>query len=224
MSKRKDALAAMRSFVGVPYSYGGGRPLTAGKLGVSTDCSGAVVISWETADPGCTGGASYTGDMVDRFVSTGKWQAIYTNDPARSTPGDVWVTPKADGVVGHTAMHSEGGRLIEEYPSLGREVAWYDYPWTCLLHYIGEEEGHTVTENTEGTYTVQADVLNVRSGPGLGYDVVASYTKGETVNLEAVDIYAEGYLWGMYTGAESGMHRYVAICKVEAAETYLAKA
>ena len=46
------------------------------------DCSGAVICAWENADPGCTGGASYTGDMRDCFLSTTFYEV--TRQPLRS--------------------------------------------------------------------------------------------------------------------------------------------
>ena len=69
------------------------------------------------------------------------------------------------------------------------------------------------TSNFGGTYRCNCDVLNVRSGPGLKYDVVTAYKRGQTVNLDNWYTSADGYIWGRYTGASSGKLRYVAVGK-----------
>lgn len=61
-----------------------------------------------------------------------------------------------------------------------------------------------------GTYTCMVDALNVRSGAGLGYPVVASYGRGETVNLDDYYVISDGYVWGRYT-SYSGHTRYIAV-------------
>lgn len=218
MAKRDTAIANVKTFVGLKYVYGG--PIL---VGVPTDCRGAVISSWEAADPGCMGGATYTGDMLGCMLSTGKWAEV---GRAQLRAGDVVLTAKREGVVGHTAMYDGADGLYEEYPPKGRHVGWYDYPWEHYLHYTGEsdsEGSYLMPTGEPGTYTVVCDGLNVRDNPSTSANVVASYKRGETVYLEATEIYAEGYLWGTYTGATSGAARYVAICKVEATETYLEK-
>ena len=61
-----------------------------------------------------------------------------------------------------------------------------------------------------GTYTCMVDALNVRSGAGVGYHVVASYGRGQTVNLDDYYVIADGYVWGRYT-SYSGHTRYIAV-------------
>ena len=61
-----------------------------------------------------------------------------------------------------------------------------------------------------GTYTCMVDALNVRSGAGLGYPAVASYWRGQTVNLDDYYVIADGYVWGRYT-SYSGLTRYIAV-------------
>lgn len=228
MGFRDTFVGNMRSWVGVPYVYGGARPLTDAYLGQPTDCSGAVVVAAEKADPGCTGGASYTGDMRERFTSTGRW--TWHDGVEGLRPGDVVLTPKAPGVVGHTAVVDFDGGLLEEYPPQGRKVEWYGYPWDGYLSHVDDgEDGGDETEGRYGnmvevilnpaTFTVQ-DALNVRTGPGLGYDVVATYRPGETVHVDGM-LYAEGYVWGFYIGRDSGQVRYVAVGPVDFQERYL---
>lgn len=66
-------------------------------------------------------------------------------------------------------------------------------------------------ESFGGTYRVNVDVLNVRDAPSLGGQVVAQYVYGQTVVLDDWYINNDGYIWGRYTGASSGLNRYVAV-------------
>lgn len=68
------------------------------------------------------------------------------------------------------------------------------------------------------TYTVVADVLNVRDAPSG--NVVGSYTAGETVNLDGSAVDQGGYLWGSYM-SYSGNTRYVAVGTSDGSESYL---
>ena len=61
-----------------------------------------------------------------------------------------------------------------------------------------------------GTYTCTVGALNVRSGPGLGYPAVASYSLGQSVVLDDAYFIADGYVWGRYT-AWSGATRFIAV-------------
>ena len=62
-----------------------------------------------------------------------------------------------------------------------------------------------------GTYRCTVDRLNVRDAPSLSGSVVASYRKGQTVVLDSWYAIADGWVWGRYTGAQSGKRRYVAV-------------
>ena len=74
-----------------------------------------------------------------------------------------------------------------------------------------------------GSYNVTASSLNVRSGPGTGYEIVASYDRGGIINGIAADtLAANGYVWAHYT-AYSGKTRYVAIGTADGSEKYLVK-
>lgn len=81
----------------------------------------------------------------------------------------------------------------------------------------GSTTGTTSSEHTGtgfgGTYTCMVDKLNVRDAPSLSGSVVASYSKGMTVTLDDWYKSADGYIWGRYTGASSGLKRYVAVGK-----------
>ena len=62
-----------------------------------------------------------------------------------------------------------------------------------------------------GTYRCQVGSLNVRTGPGLGYPPVATYSRDQTVVLDDWYAVADGYVWGRYTGLASGQLHYVAV-------------
>ena len=74
-----------------------------------------------------------------------------------------------------------------------------------------------------GRYVCVVDALNVRTGAGTGYAKVAQYRKGQGVTLDGSSVVADGCVWGCYTGATSGMKRYVAV-RTLAGATYLSKA
>lgn len=77
-----------------------------------------------------------------------------------------------------------------------------------------------------GKYRCQVNSLNVRDAPSLSGNVVASYSKGQTVVLDDWYKIADGWVWGRYTGASSGKKRYVAVGKPTggpAADDYLLK-
>ena len=61
-----------------------------------------------------------------------------------------------------------------------------------------------------GAYVCNVDELNVRDAPSTSGSIVASYTRGEIVNLDSWYTVADGYVWGRYT-AYSGAVRYVAV-------------
>ena len=227
MKANECALTNMRCFIGVPYVFGGGRPLSMDNALTGTDCSGAVIASWEAASPGSTGGATYTSNMRDRFLATGLWREIewWRDGGDVVQAGDVMIADYDTRLgYGHTAMASGAGTLVEEYPPRGQEVSWYDYGngWDHCLRYVGGNDGG-MEQVSDMTYRCVADNVNVRTDPSLSAEVVASYSKGETVTLEADEILAEGYVWGMYRGATSGQARYVALYKVAKAEVYFDK-
>lgn len=100
-------------------------------------------------------------------------------------------------------------------------MSWYDYLWEHFLHYTGAVVAGGDGDGGAGAYTVAVDALNVRDAPSLSGTVVATYTRGETITLEGTGLYADGHLWGRYTGATSGQPRYVAVAKVDVTETFL---
>lgn len=63
------------------------------------DCSSAVITCWELAYPGCTGGATYTGNMKDGFLSTGLFEWHPMGDGYIAQAGDIYLNETY-----HTAM------------------------------------------------------------------------------------------------------------------------
>ena len=75
----------------------------------------------------------------------------------------------------------------------------------------------------QGTYRVAVDGLNVRDRPSVSGNVVATYSHGQTVNLDHWGTVADGYIWGRYV-AYSGAVRYVALAPADKSAWYLVKA
>mgnify|MGYP002765321691 FL=1 len=63
------------------------------------DCSSAVIEAWELAFPGCTGNATYTGNMKECFLSTGLFEWHPMGDGYIAQTGDIYLNE-----VYHTAM------------------------------------------------------------------------------------------------------------------------
>lgn len=70
------------------------------------------------------------------------------------------------------------------------------------------------------SYTVLADVLNVRRAASTSSEIVASYSYGQTVNLDGWYGEADGYKWGRYTGY-SGNWCFVSLGPVDGSQVYL---
>ena len=159
LTVKERAVATMQLFVnrGTPYSYTGQghsrsewtveETLSDGTvvhIPPVTDCSGAVIAAYENADPGCTGFGSETGstgDMVDSFLSTGKWE--YVPVDGNHQPGDVYVYSKYlhPSVGGHTAMCSSSNppMLCELVPDWAICRGYYAFNggWDGKLVYVG---------------------------------------------------------------------------------------
>ena len=113
------------------------------------DCSSAVISCWQAA--GVDVQATYTGDMLAGFLATG----LFEKQPLSFTaqPGDIYLN-YAD----HTAMcistepdllgefcinelgTTTGGAVGDQTGYEAYIHGYYDFPWNCILHYIGESE------------------------------------------------------------------------------------
>lgn len=71
-----------------------------------------------------------------------------------------------------------------------------------------------------GTYTIQVNGLQVRTGASKQYPSVAHYDKGGTVKLDGWSAVADGWVWGRYIGASSGKYRYIAVRSADGKTVY----
>lgn len=96
------------------------------------------------------------------------------------------------------------------YVAVGKPTGGYD-PNDYLVR-VGASQPSTSTQSgyRAGRYRVVVGTLNVRSGAGTGYGVVASYHSGQTVNLDGTFVTSGGYVWGRYT-SYSGHTRWIAV-------------
>lgn len=85
---------------------------------------------------------------------------------------------------------------------------------------VGSSSAANAANVVAGAYVVSCDALNVRSAPSTGAKVVASYKRGQTVNLDHWGTIADGYIWGRYT-AYSGAVRYIALAPADKSAWYL---
>lgn len=110
---------------------------------------------------------------------------------------------------------------------MARAQEWYDkmtgtagVPNTDQSAQSTAQSGANVLQ---GTYRVAVDALNVRDRPSLSGNVVATYSGGQTVNLDHWGVVADGCIWGRYT-SYSGSVRYVALAPADKSAWYLVKA
>lgn len=213
------------------------------------DCSSSVIDCWREALRGSTyegvlDAATYTGNMRAAFVGSGLFDWHPMGDGYIAQRGDVYLNEAS-----HTAMcQSAVPDMLSEFLSnefggiVGGQVgdqtggeslmrAYYD-AWDGIIAYNGKADGGVEQESSQtapapsgvagGTYKCVADSLNVRDSPSLSGAVVASYSCGEAVTLDAWSTEADGYTWGRYT-AYSGAVRYLAVCAT-GGEAYLVRA
>lgn len=206
------------------------------KVQISTgdrDCSSAVIECFAAQGIDC-GGAYSTHDMEDCMLSSGNFEKLPATTWKAPKRGDILLAP---GV--HTALALGNGEIGEAarsetgstHGALGDQDGWevrvadlYDDDWTCVLRYCGEgaegDDEDMIAEGFGGRWECQADGCRVRTEPRLSGEVVAFYNKGQTVVLDDWIGVADGYLWGRYTGGESGKKRYIAVAKLEHSELW----
>ena len=111
---------------------------------------------------------------------------------------------------------------------MARAQAWYDRMTGATAPTPTVQPTQTATASSaanvlQGTYRVAVDGLNVRDRPSVSGNVVATYSHGQTVNLDHWGTVADGYIWGRYV-AYSGAVRYVALAPADKSAWYLVKA
>ena len=134
--------------------WGNGRVETISVLGRNVnikggdrDCSSGCISAWEALGVDC-GGATYTGNMIPCMTGTGNF--VKKPPSFIASPGDMYLN-----IQNHVAMCKqqvpdelmefcidENGNIIggREGDQTGRESrvgGFYDFPWDCILHYVG---------------------------------------------------------------------------------------
>lgn len=109
-----------------------------------------------------------------------------------------------------------------------RAQAWYDKMTGTASAPSTAQPTQAATASSavnvlQGTYRVAVDGLNVRDRPSVSGNVVATYSNGQTVNLDHWGVVADGYIWGRYV-AYSGAVRYIALAPEDKSTWYLVKA
>lgn len=135
------------------------------------DCSSGVITAWEAVLPGCSGGATYTGDMLSGFTSTGLFQWHPMGDGYIAQAGDIYLNH-----VHHTAMCwtaepdilmqfsiSENGTISgQQGDQTGRESnvrSYYNYPWDGKLVYVGPNPDNSGSGSVNPPTTADIDQL-----------------------------------------------------------------
>ena len=165
MSKRMGSGTETVYIYGVPYTIKSG----------DFDCSGAVIDCYEAAGISC-GGATYTGNMKERMVSTGNFVArsmkfiaqmgdSYLNEDNHtamclSAEPDVLmefsINEKGGTIGGKVGDQKQNGEYDATYGRGESHLAlYYDYPWDCILQCINEEIAFVI--EADGTITKPAN-------------------------------------------------------------------
>ena len=126
------------------------------------DCSSSTITAWQTAlegtaYEGALDGATYTGNMRDVFVNSGLFD-VWDVNSTEAWRGDLYLNDNS-----HVAMCQDGGQdggwdslsefCINEFGDVyggstgdqtggeSRIAGFYNYPWSCTLHYNGAADG-----------------------------------------------------------------------------------
>ena len=198
---------------GKKYSYDRG----------SWDCSSSVIKAWQlaiqyTPYKGKLDGATFTGNMREVFTRSGLF-VVWNTDTTTAQVGDVYLEDES-----HTAMCqsvtpdllsefciNENGEVYNGKPGdqTGREAyihGWYDYPWSCTLHYNGKAD--TMPKFTDGTYTATAN-LYVRDKRAKSGKLLCTIAKGASISLDSFATNKAGNTWARIS---SGDHKGRYVC------------
>lgn len=163
------------------------------------DCSGLVITAYERAGvPVKTNGATYTGNMRKVFLKTGFTDVISkvnVKTGAGLEVGDVLLHQGK-----HTALYIGSGKIVhasinekgtatggKSGDQTGREIctrSYYNHPWDSVLRYTGGTQQATAGFNAVGTVTVTGDSVNVRTGGGKGYQIIAVAHRGDVLQYD----------------------------------------
>ena len=196
------------------------------------DCSSLAAMCYESAGVLPSGTWMWTGNEYDVLTGHGFVRRDFTTYDLQ--PGDVlWKSGHTGIYTGSGQMVDAHG---DEYGGIsgpnkgdqtGREIEERSVlacSWVYTYRYEGPQREGSETPSQASPSTVQtsteedsmhptafrfASDTNVRDAPSMSGNVVAQYSAGEVVQIDAL-AYADGIIWGCYTGG-SGNRRYVAI-------------
>lgn len=197
------------------------------------------------------GNLCYTGNIVERFASTGlarvytgadyvksfeKWQVgdilvsnghvvvVIAGADAGAGGAGVAVTGSMDELA-RAVIAGRFGDGDERRAALGSRYGEVQARVNELLERTPNAAGASagVWRIIAGEYKVVCDTLNVRSTPSRKKEPVAKYTRGQRIyGIAAEVVVAEGYVWAHYV-ARSRNVRYVALGTNDGREKYIAK-
>lgn len=105
---------------------------------------------------------------------------------------------------------------------LDKERPVYDIPVSSMEDGSGEDNGDILDSEPVVSYVITADVANIRSGPGTGYDVVSTARRGETFSgTGKEEEAANGRLWyEIYIGSGSEATAWASSAVIEKQVTF----
>lgn len=175
---------------------------------------GTVASSTTTAKTDSSFGGTYrcnTGRLNVRTSPSLSGTVVASYGYGQTVTLDNWYCISNGYVWGRYTSYSGHTR----YVAVGKPTGSYD-PNDYLVR-VGTSQPSTSTQARPaqsgyraGRYRVVVGTLNVRSGAGTGYGVVANYRYGQTVNLDGSFVTSGGYVWGRYT-SYSGHARWIAV-------------
>lgn len=159
-------------------------------------------VHWQPTSVAPREGACFVKDYVaGDGVNYGHTGVIITVD------GDIAQTVEQN-LVGNLYVGGPAGYATQRISQL---VGWFYPPYADkgAAAPSGAASGNLGKVKDEtGKMTVKVSLINVRSAPSLGAEVVATYGYGEVFHYDEVYI-NDGYVWVSYVG-QSGNRRYVA--------------
>lgn len=172
---------------------------------------------------------------TEKYLQSKKLQEVFERQGAMYTPvsGDVVFFDKCAYYTGsHVAIVvADRGSSVWCFSQNPNAARLMELPKKSVLGYFHPKTNALKTPSTivdypsnanvvAGTYVTAVERLNIRDAPTLGGNVVATYRKGQIVNLEKWGRYQDGYIWGTYI-ATSGTRRYIAVGKSDGQHWYL---
>lgn len=144
--------------------------------GVDYDCSSFVISAYRQAGVPLT--STFTGNMKQDFLAHG-FVEVPLKDKQR---GDVLLNEAhhtaiyiGDNKLVHASASETGGKYGREGDQTGREIcvrSYYDYPWNCVLRYVGDGAVPTPSTESKGETKVMVEVRQLQYG-SKGADVKA---------------------------------------------------